>query len=40
VNVAPHNQAPGDPPTLSDPEIDAIVLFLETLSDAPATNLR
>ena len=35
VNVAPYNQAPGDPATLSDQEIDAVVAFLETLSDAP-----
>jgi cytochrome c peroxidase len=36
VNVAPYNQAPGDPPALSDQEIDEIVAFLETLSDAPS----
>jgi cytochrome c peroxidase len=35
VNVAPYNHAPGDPPTLSDQQIDAVVAFLETLSDAP-----
>ncbi|HEY4159661.1 MAG TPA: hypothetical protein VGM29_16235 [Polyangiaceae bacterium] len=36
VNVAsiPYNRREGDVPALSDPEIDAIVAFLQTLTDA------
>jgi cytochrome c peroxidase len=33
TNVAPYNQAAGDPPALSEQDIDAIVAFLGTLTD-------
>ncbi len=33
--VAPYNRVEGDPPALDDAEIDAIVAFLGTLTDAP-----
>jgi cytochrome c peroxidase len=36
----PFGQHPGGPPSLSDDEIDAIVAFLETLTDADARNVR
>jgi cytochrome c peroxidase len=32
--VAPYDRRPGDPPALDEGEIDAIVAFLETLTDA------
>jgi cytochrome c peroxidase len=35
VGIAPYNRRPGDPPALSDAEIDAIVAFLQTLTDKP-----
>jgi len=37
---APFAQRPGGSPSLSDEEIDAIVAFLETLTDADARNVR
>jgi cytochrome c peroxidase len=35
VDKAPYNRRRGQPPALDDAEIDAIVAFLETLTDAP-----
>jgi cytochrome c peroxidase len=32
-SLAPYNRKPGEPPALSEPEIDAIVAFLGTLTD-------
>jgi cytochrome c peroxidase len=37
---APFGQRPGGPSSLNDEEIDAIVAFLETLTDADALNVR
>ena len=34
--TAPFGGKPGDPPSLTDPEIDDIVAFLQTLTDRPA----
>ena len=36
----PFGQRPGGPPSLSDEEIDAVVAFLETLTDADVLNAR
>lgn len=33
TNVAPYNQAAGDPPALSEQDIDAMVAFLGILTD-------
>jgi cytochrome c peroxidase len=33
TNAAPYNGAPGDPPALSDQEIDEVIAFLGTLTD-------
>jgi hypothetical protein len=37
VNILtfPYNRHEGDPPAMDDADIDAIVAFLETLTDAP-----
>lgn len=35
VSLAPYGRREGEPPALTDPEIDAIVAFLQTLTDAP-----
>jgi cytochrome c peroxidase len=35
VTESPYNRRAGDPPALTDAEIDAIVAFLQTLTDAP-----
>jgi len=35
VNSVPYNRRPGSPPALNDQEIDDIVAFLKTLTDAP-----
>ena len=33
--MAPYDRGPGERPRLDDDEIDAIVSFLQTLTDAP-----
>jgi hypothetical protein len=35
VHDAPYNRRPGQPAALDDGDIDAIVAFLGTLTDAP-----
>jgi cytochrome c peroxidase len=39
VNSIPYNRRKGDPPALNDADIDAIVSFLNTLTDAPYRSL-
>ena len=39
VNSTPMNRRPGTPPALSDAEIDDIVAFLGTLTDARYTKV-
>ena len=38
VSLAPYGRPEGGPPALTDAEIDAIVAFLQTLTDAPAAR--
>jgi len=40
VTAAPYGRRPGDPPALTDVEIDAIVAFLQTLTDAPGSTVE
>jgi cytochrome c peroxidase len=39
VNSIPYNRRKGDSPALNDADIDAIVSFLNTLTDAPYRHL-
>ncbi len=38
INSIPYNRRPGDEPALTDEDVDAIVAFLGTLTDAAYRN--